>query len=168
MKEIVVPDESSNTIQWSSEYRTRGEFFKKKAILKWACKYYYGLKCVRFQHKESTGNILIHLSDMLDVKVNPCLSTDNILYIICMLMHNVYFWRLEETNRLINYCEQLFDKEPIQMGYNNFILYTFPYKYKFLHYFFLQWFFAVFDATLALLFQSLFLNWVPFSTMLAF
>ena len=136
MKEIVVLDESSNTIQWSSEYRTRGEFFKMKAFLKWACECYYGLKCVPFHHKECTENILMHFSDMLDGKMNPCLSTNDILYIKCMLMHNVYFWRLEKTNRLINFHEQLFNKEPIQKDYNNFILYTIPYKYKFLHYLF--------------------------------
>ena len=136
MKEIVVLDESSNTIQRSSEHQTRGEFFKMKAFLKWTFEYYYGLKCEPFHHKEFTENILMHLFDMLDGKMNPCLSTDNILYIKCMLMHNAYFSSLEETNRLINYYEQLFNKEPIQKDYNNFILNTLPYKYIFLHYFF--------------------------------
>ena len=109
-----------------------------KAFLKWACEYYYGLQCVPFHHNECTENILMHLSDMLDGKMNPCLSTDDILYIKRMLMHDVYFWRLEETNGLISYYEQLLDEEPIQKDYNNFILYTIPYKYKFLHYFFLS------------------------------
>ena len=67
-------------------------------------------------------------------------------------MHNVYFWRLKETDRLINYYEHLFkckQKEPTD--YQEFNLYTTPYKYKFIHYF-LNLFFTVCDASLALLF----------------
>ena len=47
------------------------------------------------------------------------------------------FWLLEEMSTLINYYEQLFkykQKGPTQDDYNNFILYTIGYKYKYLHF----------------------------------